>query len=564
MNGTYCADVAMDAGWFDKRLWTSIGGGRKTASNIVVTHDNAMTNSAVWCANRLLCGTGASLPLPLYQGRDDGTRVKRRDHALWRLLNIAPNPEQTAFSFRSVMWYWQANWGNAYAEIVREGNDQEGQVVALWPLHPKRVKVCRDKDSGELYYSVRGEDNDPSTELQPWQMLHVPSIITTDGIQGVGIVDMAMESIGAAIAAEKYGAHWFGGAGVPRAVIEHGQMWSDEARLAFREEWESIYSGATGNRVAVLQGGATMKPLSLSANDSQFIETRHLSIEEIARWYGVPPHLLQHLMRATFNNIEELGISFVRYSLISWLRIWEQVITQKLLTLEEQSTLFAEHNVDALLRGDEQARSAFYTAMISATIMTRNEARRLENLDPVPGGDTFLVQGALVPLDEKGRPQSTFVTPSAQQSDSSGASPVNPVGISDAFYRVVPDRLKRVVEADLRRFVTKETKAIARIAKTTTGYVQRIDAFYESHTELLKQSLSPALDAMLACGIHFDSAQFVPQWIGEAKTLALSAADLATNNEGLEVAVSHLLESPSWTERPRRAVEGLYNASVSF
>lgn len=555
MNGTYCTEVAMDSGFLDNRLWTTVGGGRKTASLEVVTHDNAMTNSAVWCANKLLCGTGASLPLPIYRGRDDDTRTKDRKHRLWRLLNVAPNPEQTAFSFRSVMWNWQANWGNAYAEIEREGNERDAPLVSLWPLHPRRVDQLRDPD-GTLFYNVRDETGGPTVRLEAWQMFHVPSIMTNDGINGIGIVDMAYESIGAAKAAEKYGAHWFGGAGVPRAVIEHAGIWDDDARTAFRKEWEEIYSGPTGERMAVLQGGATLKGISHNANDSQFIETRHLSIEEIARWYGVPPHLLQHLLRATFNNIEELGISFVQYSLISWLRVWEQVITQKLFTEEEQATYFAEHNVDALLRGDHAARAAFYTAMINAMVMTRNEARKLENLDPVPGGDTFLAQGAMVPLDKDGRPESAFVNPSTPNNATDGNDPATPP-TSDVSYRAITQRLERVVNSDLKRFLTKETKAIAGFAKKPEEFVQLVDSFYSSHTTLLRDGLTDTLGAMSACGLDVNVDVFVSTWVGDGKSLALEAAGAAVTAEELTAAVTMTMESKTWTERPLRAVGGI-------
>lgn len=393
-------------GFFDKKLWTPIGG-RKTTSLENVSEDSALNYSAVWCATRILCGTGASLPFPVYSGFGSDERSKARNHPLYRILNGRPNYEQTAYNFRSVMWQWQVNWGNAYAEIIREGGNPNGPLMELWPIHPSRVQVCRDENEF-LYYKVKEEVGGSYSELDPWQMLHIPSIITHDGIQGHGVIEHARESIGAGIAAEKYGAHWFGGAAVPRAVVEHPGKWNPESRAAFRKEWEEIYSGPDGHRMALLEGGAKVNPLSLSAEDSQFLETRQFGVEEIARWYGIPPHMLQHLLRATFNNIEHLGINFVQYSLIPWLRIWEQCCWQKLLTEKEQEEYFCEHNVDALMRGDAASRASFYQTMTSAALMTRNEVRKLENLDPVEGGDTFLVQGAMVPLDEDGKPVSEF------------------------------------------------------------------------------------------------------------------------------------------------------------
>jgi len=156
MNGYFRAVADWLGGFFNKRIWSSTGGGRKTTSQEVVSEDSALNNAAVWAATRLLSGTGASLPFPLYSGSDDDTRTKERTHPVYKLLNGSPNPEMTAYNFRSIMWQWQINWGNAYAEIVREGNIPEGTPVALWPLHPDRVEPCRD-ENGVLYYKIRGD-----------------------------------------------------------------------------------------------------------------------------------------------------------------------------------------------------------------------------------------------------------------------------------------------------------------------------------------------------------------------------------------------------------------------
>jgi HK97 family phage portal protein len=549
------------SGFFNKKLWSSTRDGSPTASRELVSEDSALNYSAVWCATRLLCGTGASLPFPVFNVGSGEERTKDREHPVYRLLNIAPNPEQTAYNFRSVMWQWQVNWGNAYAEIEREGNDPEGKIVALWPIHPERVEVCRD-ENGNLFYKVRREKSREQDELEPWQMLHIPSIITADGLMGHGVIAHARESIGAGIAAEKYGAHWFGGAAVPRAVIEHSSRWDDEARAAFRKEWDEIYSGPEGHRVAILQGGAQMKTLSLSAEDSQFIETRYLGIEEIARWYGVPPHMLQHLLRATFNNIEHLGINFVQYSLIPWLRVWEQSIRQKLFTAVEQVEYFAEHNVDALLRGDHTARGTFYTTMTNAALMTRNECRKLENLDPVEGGDTFLVQGAMVPLDEEGRPESKFVGGAGSSTTQSNLSTPDPEpeppddNLDSASVSVIAAKLHRIISHDLTRFLTKESKAIANLAKKPRDFVRSLDEFYAEHRPLVTDEMVETFGALAACGIDTSVEAFVGLWIQEGKTIVLEASGTATSAE-LPSAIQNAVDSRTWTERPLRAVEGI-------
>lgn len=537
------------SGFFDKRLWAPIGG-RETVSLETVSEDTALNYSAVWCATRLLCGTAASLPFPIYRNGDGDDRERDKSHVLYRLLNGSPNPEQTAFNFRSVMWQWQVNWGNAYAEIQREGDDPGAPIMALWPIHPERVTVKRDENH-ELFYEVRNDETRENVPVETWKMLHIPSIITHDGIAGHGVIEHARESIGAGIAAEKYGAHWFGGAAVPRAVVEHPGTWNQESRDAFRREWDEIYSGPAGHRVALLQGGAQIKPLSLSAEDSQFLETRQFGVEEIARWYGIPPHMLQHLLRATFNNIEHLGINFVQYSLIPWLRIWEQCVWKQLLSERERETHFAEHNVDALMRGDAASRASFYQTMTAAALMTRNEVRRLENLDAVDGGDTFLVQGAMVPLDDDGRPESKFTETGAMD-----AGPTEPTNPADETISELSGKLFRLLERDLTWILTKEGKSLLHMAKKPAGFISAIDEFYAGHAAFVRDAVNDTIETLACCGVDVDAEALVSRWIGDGKAAIMEAAGRVTASELLP-AIQAVVESKTWKQRPKTTASAI-------
>ena len=549
---------------------SSTGGTYPTTSGENVSEDTALNCSAVWCATNVLCGTGASLPLPVYRGGDGEERTKDRSHKLWYLLNVAPNSEMSAFQFRTIMWIWQVNWGNAYAEIQREGNGPDGEIVALWPLHPARVEVCRDS-MGTLFYKVRNDAGE-IVPLETWEMFHVQSIITDDGIVGHGVIAHARQTIGAAIGAEKYGAAWFGSAGIPRVVVEHPGTWDPDQRKAFRKEWDEIHSGPDGHRVALLMGGAKAVPLSMSADDSQFLGQRAYGNEEIARWYLIPPHLLQSLDRATFNNIEELGINFVRYCLLLWCRSWETAIRQRLFTESERATYFVEHNVDALLRGNHAARSAFYTAMTNAALMTRNECRKLENLDAVDGGDTFLVQGAMVPLAEDGRPESKFASTTGNMDpihpdDESQDQPTSPE--EDQTDAMEPTRedahsgiasgIHRIIEHDLARFLTKESKAMANYAKKPGEFVSLVDKFYCEHRLMLVDEITDTMGVLTLCGHGGSVDTFVASWIGEGKEAILSASGTAGPAE-LTAAIQGAIDSRNWQERPQRAVDRLKNA----
>lgn len=543
-----------------------MGGGGTTASREQVNEDTALNYSAVWCATRVLCGTGASLPLPLFKGLRDETRVKDRDHPLYQILNHNPNPEMTAYNFRSVMWQWQVNWGNAFAEITREGDNPEGEIVALWPIHPSLVQTCRDEDDS-LYYRVHNLNTHQDVEVEPWRILHIPSIITVDGYVGRGVIEHARESIGAGIAAEKYGANWFGGGSIPRIVIEHPGKWTADQRDSFRKEWDEIHSGAEGSKVALLMGGAIAKPLSMSANDSQFLGTRQFGVEEVARWYGIPPHLLQHLLQAKFNNVEQLGIDFVQYSLIPWMRIWEQCIWLKLLTYRERKNRFVEHNVDGLLRGDTEARTRYYQGMTAAALMTRNECRKKENLDPVDGGDTFLVQGATVPLDEDGKPESEFVNPGGKPKDEP-AEPepeptVKPVNTNTKAMESARTSLFKVIQHDMARFLTKEQAAIGRAANKPREFVTLVDEFYVKHAEHIRGEVVNTFDALDALGVKHSAESFVDNWINEGKSMAIEVAGKATAAE-LSDKIQQSIADKSWSERPLRAVEGVMQHATSL
>lgn len=555
-------------GWFDKKLWTRPGGERSTVAHETVSEETALNYSAVWCATRLLCGTGASLPFPVYSGRDTDERVKEKLHPVHRLLNGMPNPEMTAYNFRSVMWQWQVNWGNAYAEIVREGGNPEAPIVGLYPLHPCRVSVCRDEND-TLYYGVKNKTGEEDSILDPWQIFHVPSIITYDGLLGHGVITHARECIGAGIAAEKFGANFFGKGGMPTVIVEHAGKWGAEERKAFHKDWEAIHSGADSSRLALLQGGATAKALGLNMEDMQFLETKRYGNEEIARWYGIPPFLLQHLQNATMNNVEELGIGFVQYSLIPWMKIWEQCVWQKLFTPEEQDDYFAEHNVDALMRGNAASRASFYQQMTAAAIMTRNQCMKLENLPPVEGGDTYLVQGAMVPLDEAGKPESKFADVSAgTQAAAMGAKPVTPEPDADDEDETEKDikadiahRVQRILAYDLARILTKEAKAVSVYAKKPDSFVNQVDAFYAEHRDLMRDAIAETTAALIECGVTVDREVVLTDWVSEGKRLILEAAGAAGPKE-LSDAVQRVIESKTWTERPTRAVEGMNHATL--
>lgn len=495
--------------------------GMMTASGTPVSEQKAMTYSAVWAATRLLSGTIGCLPLDLYRRRPDGGRDSVIDDPREILVHDRPNYEMSAMSWRASCVGQQVNAGNAYSEIER---DIQGNPVALWPIHHTRVRVLRDDVTDDLYYEVKLEGKEPLF-LPANDVLHVPSMISDDGIVGKGVIKHARESIGFGLATEKYGSAWFEKGGIPRVVVTHPGKPSSEARSNFRKEWNEIHGGPNGSKIALAAEGMDVKPLNISAEDSQFLETRQHNIEEIARWYGVPPHMIQHLLRATFNNIEHQQIEFVTFSLLPWLKLWEQELWAKLLKPDEQAELYFEFNVNALLRGDAQTRSEFYRSMVQAGIMSPNEPRKLENLNPYDGGDKFYMQGAMVPVDLMAEKMQAEINKANQPP----APPAVPQGPGTAAKELA---IKRAASAmllgGLNRMIRKEATAARQASKKPDEFLAWMDAFYGRHEAFIAESIEHAVTAMAAVGVECEMRQIAIDLCEESKAGLLKVAGGST------------------------------------
>lgn len=377
-----------------------------TASGKRVSERTAMQTSAVYACVRVLSEAVAGLPLHFYR-QTDGGKEKAVDHPLYFLLHDEPNPEMTSFSFREALMTHLLLWGNAYAQVIRNGKDE---VVALYPLMPDRMAVSRD-DRGFIYYEYRTSPDDPDTGkkgdtvvLKPHEVLHVVGL-GFDGLVGYSPIAMAKNAIGLGMAAEEYGSKFYSNGATPGGVLQHPSVLKDPAKL--RESWEAAFGG-TGNshKIAVLEEGMTYNKISISPNEAQFLETRKFQTEEIARIFRVPLHMIGDLEHATFSNVEELSLDFVKFSLEPWLVRWEQSLSRCLLTEDEKrSGLYFHFNADGLMRGDYESRMRGYATARQNGWMSCNDIRSLENLDLVPseqGGDLYLVNGNMLPLVQAG------------------------------------------------------------------------------------------------------------------------------------------------------------------
>lgn len=376
-----------------------------TTSGKAVTERTAMQMTAVYACVRILSEAIAGLPLHLYRYKDDGGKEKATDHPLYLLLHDEPNPEMSSFIFRETLMTHLLLWGNAYAQIIRNG---KGEVVALYPLMPNKMTVSRD-ENGQLYYSYqRSTDEVPKSKnstviLMPYDVLHIPGL-GFDGLVGYSPIAMAKNAIGLAIATEEYGSKFFANGAAPSGVLEHPGTIKDPQKV--RDSWMSQFGGsANSNKIAVLEEGLKYTPISISPEQAQFLETRKFQINEIARIFRVPPHMVGDLEKSSFSNIEQQSLEFVKYTLDPWVVRWEQSIQRLLLKPEEKSTYFVKFNVEGLLRGDYQSRMNGYATARQNGWMSANDIRELENLDRIPaedGGDLYLINGNMLPLSDAG------------------------------------------------------------------------------------------------------------------------------------------------------------------
>ena len=370
-----------------------------------VNERSAMQMTAVYSCVRILSEAVAGLPLHLYQYTDKGSREKAVDNPLYFLLHDEPNTEMTSFVFRETLMTHLLLWGNAYSQIIRNG---KGEAMGLYPLMPDRMTVGRD-EKGRLYYEYMVSSDDAKTlkdgtvRLSPYDVLHIPGL-GFDGLVGYSPIAMAKNAIGLAIAAEEYGSKFYANGATPSGILEYPGTVKEPDKV--RESWNAGFGGSSNaHKIAVLEEGMKYTPISISPNEAQFLETRKFQINEIARIFRVPPHMVGDLEKSSFSNIEQQSLEFVKYTLEPWLVRWEQAMQRSLIPQDDKSKYFIKFNVDGLLRGDYQSRMQGYATARQNGWMSANDIRELENLDRIPaedGGDLYLINGNMMPLSMSG------------------------------------------------------------------------------------------------------------------------------------------------------------------
>lgn len=378
----------------------------RTTSGKPVNERTAMQTTAVYACVRILAEAVASLPLHVYEYQDDGGKKLVYDHPLYYLLHDEPNPEMTSFVFRETLMSHLLIWGNAYAQIIRDG---AGRVLGLYPLLPDKMEVQRD-DKGSIYYVYsRNSDENPmfkeygNIKLKAEDVLHIPGL-GFDGLIGYSPIAMAKNAVGMTLACEEYGASFFANGANPGGVLEHPGVLKDPSKV--RESWNSVYRGVSNaHKIAVLEEGMKYQQIGIPPEEAQFLETRKFQINEIARLYRIPPHMVGDLDKSSFSNIEQQSLEFVKYTLDPWVIRWEQSLQRSLLLPGEKGKYFIKLNVDGLLRGDYQSRMNGYAVGRQNGWFSANDIREMENMNPIPdeeGGNLYLINGAMTKLADAG------------------------------------------------------------------------------------------------------------------------------------------------------------------
>jgi HK97 family phage portal protein len=368
-----------------------VGAGSQTTAGVSVTETSALGMTAVWRAVNLISGVCAGLPLHAFRDTGDSDvreRMPRTSQAA-RLL-AEPHPDMTPLEFWETVYAHICLWGNAYIRMLR---NQNGQITELWPIHPSRVRVGRESDAGTKVYCIDGGE----TEHTDATILHIPGF-GYDGVCGVSPIRFARQAIAMGLAAEQYGGALFGNGSLASGILQTEQRLEQADATRLKRRWREKATGLNNaHDVVVLDSGAKFQQLSIPPQDAQFIESRRFQIVEVARLYGIPPHMMMETDRSTSwgTGIEQQAIGFNVYDL----RRWYQRVEQRVSRILRPGAAYAAYSVEGLLRGDSAQRSEFYTKMFHLGVFSTNDIRRLENLGPVgDAGDTRFHEMNLAPL----------------------------------------------------------------------------------------------------------------------------------------------------------------------
>lgn len=370
-----------------------------TVGESVVSDERNMQISTVWACIRLISTVTASLPLDVYETENDQRRKADNSNPLAKLLRFRPNNFMTALEFREAMTMQLCAYGNAYALVERNG---VGDVISLLPLMSANMDVRLSDNGKNVIY--RYQRDTEFADFSAKDIFHLKGF-GFNGLVGLSPLAFSAKSAGVAIAMEDNQREFFAnGAKSPQILMTDGKVLTKEQRGQLEENFKEIAGGPVKKRLWILESGFTTQAIGVSPQDSEILAARKFQVAELARFYGVPPHLVGDVEKTTSwgSGIEQQNLGFLQYTLKPYLDRWEYSIERWLVKDKDQGRLHAEHNLDGLLRGDSASRATFMQTMVNTGIRTVNEVRRLDNLPPLPGGDVATRQSQNVPITDLG------------------------------------------------------------------------------------------------------------------------------------------------------------------
>jgi HK97 family phage portal protein len=368
----------------------------RTQAGVFITPDRALMNDTVWACHKYVTEACGQLPARVIRKLPNGKQESVSNHPVDNVLNWRVNPNMSPFQFRETMVGWAIIHGNAVAEIERNGF---GSVVNLWPIDPHRVSFTRDIDTGELVYKISQGIGLESVELSSNDVFHLRAF--GNGDVGLSVIEYAAQTIGWARATELFGASFFGeGLNFSGTLVSDTKLDKDSA-ARIREELNQTYRGPErSNKIFIADQGLKFTRTSATPNDSQFIETLMFQVETICRFFAVPPHKVGHLIRMTFNNVEQLSIDAVGQCIVPWALKLEQEATYKLFG-GNRNNLEVVFEVKGLLRGDFKSRQEGLQIQRRNGIINSGDWARLEDMpEPKDGKDTYIVEKNMVTMDQ--------------------------------------------------------------------------------------------------------------------------------------------------------------------
>lgn len=546
-------------------------GSHATTSGERVGAEAAMRISAYLACLRNIAEDIAKLPVHVYKRLDPRGREKQsNEHHVARVMSVEPNPDMAPMTMREMLTHWCVGWGNGYAEILRDGSRH---VVELYPIHPSRVEVARTAD-GRIAYIVRAGNGglDDTVTIAQRNMFHLRGL--GNDIVGYSIMRFAAESLGLTLAAQTFGAAFFGNSATLGGVLEHPNKLGDKAYGNLKASLTQTHAGPyNAHKPMILEEGMKWNRIGIPPEEAQFLQIREFQIEEIARWFRVPLQKLYHHKRAQgWSTLETLNTDYVVDTLMSWATRWEQEIHRKLLLISERPDFYAKHIFLGLLRGDSTARASYYRERFNIGTLSQNDIRELEDEPPIANGDAYFVPMNLTELgadvgdgtDNEGGPPEPFRPEPDDGSESEGEDEAR-AGRIEVAKRAQSRTIADAVERALQREQRAAQRAAQRVADAEE-FDAWAEKFYEGHEDAMVGMLVPSLLALtdtvaaergLDGAPYLEAAQSVARQYAEAHATAsrddLGQAYSANDVEG---------RTASWRCRPTRAASALADRVV--